>query len=91
MSLRATGDYYNDFTVNNFVSQGGGVYTLTVPAENHGLDINYRVSKIIRKDENNAERPVLCDYKIASNGDFTIITNEKFKFFGIIQQTQNRV
>lgn len=78
MALRAVTDYYNTFTTNNFISQGGGVYTLTVPATDHGLSNNYRVSKITRTDADNAQKPVLCDYTIAANGDFTITTNERF-------------
>lgn len=78
MAVRSTTDYYNTFTTNNFISQGGGVYTLTVYATDHGLSNNYRVSKITRTDENNAQKPVLCDYTIASNGDFIITTNERF-------------
>lgn len=78
MATRAMTDYYGTFTTNNFISQGGGVYTLTIPADYHGLDNNYRVSKITRTETNGEQKPVLCDYTIASNGDFTITTNEKF-------------
>lgn len=78
MAVNALTDYYGTFTTNNFISQGGGVYTLTIPADNHGLDTNYRVSKITRTDTDGAQKPVVCDYAIKENGDFVIITNEKF-------------
>lgn len=78
MAVRSTTDYFGTFTMNNFISQGGGVYTFTVLAENHGLSNNYRVSKITRTDANSAQQPVLCDYTIAANGDFTITANERF-------------
>ena len=44
MAARSISDYYNTFTENDFVSQGGGVYKLTVSADYHGLGSSYRVN-----------------------------------------------
>lgn len=78
MAVRSIDNYYDSFTADNFVSQGDGVYTLTVTADYHGMGAGYRVSKIVKTNSDGSQSPVVVDYTIAANGDFIITVNERF-------------
>lgn len=78
MAVRAIDDYYDTFTADDFISQGSGVYTLTIPADYHGLQSGFRVSKIVKTNADGSQNPVLVDYVIAANGDLIITVNERF-------------
>lgn len=68
--------YYKSFTSNDFILQSDGKYKAVILASTHGLDIYYRVSKIVRRDNNSNWENVITSYKILSNGDFVLYADE---------------
>lgn len=58
------------FTTNSFIEQSDGQFKATIPASTHGLGINYRVTKMMRRNSNLDWENQVATFKILENGDF---------------------
>jgi hypothetical protein len=64
------------FTTNSFIEQPDGQFKATIPASTHGLGINYRVTKMMRRNSNLDWENQVATFKILENGDFEYYVSE---------------
>lgn len=68
--------YYKSFTTNDFILQPDGRYRAVILASTHGLDIYYRVCKILKRDSDMSWKNIIMSYSILPNGDFELYVDE---------------
>lgn len=68
--------YPKTFVPNDFTLQSDGKYKATISAQTHALGSNYRVQKMIRRDEDLNWQNQLASYKILTTGDFEYYVDE---------------
>lgn len=69
--------YYKTLNSNDFQLQSDGKYKAVILASTHGMGVYYRASKFLRLDNDGITwRNFIPTYKILSNGDFELYTDE---------------
>lgn len=68
--------YPKTFVKNDFIPTTDGQYKATIFATTHQLGIDYRVTRILRRDDSCIWHNQLPVYKILENGDFEFYVSE---------------
>lgn len=64
------------FTTNSFTLQDDGRYKATIFASTHGLGFDYRVTKVMRRDDDYNWHNMVASFVILDNGDFELYVDE---------------